>query len=239
MEANYRGKGKWYPGRVKQARSDGTFDINYDDGESETRVDPDLVRAIGGGSTLLRSESLPRASQCGWARETRWEANFRVRGKWYPGRISSDRVDGTYDVAYDDGESEMRVGAELIRSKALEGSLRMSAEQKPRIEEGSKVEANYGGKGKWYPGRVRQIRSDGTFDINYDDGESETRVDPDLVRAIGGAGTGGLARSPVRAVVVRISEGDKVEANYRGKGKWYPGRVKQARSDGHLRHQLR
>ena len=142
---------------MKQARSDGTFDINYDDGESETRVDPDLVRAIGGGSTLLRSESPPARKPVRLGEGDKVEANFRGRGKWYPGRISRDRGDGTYDVAYDDGESEMRVGAELIRSKALEGSLRMSAEQKPRIEEGSKVEANYRGKGKWYPGRVKQI----------------------------------------------------------------------------------
>jgi ATP-dependent Clp protease protease subunit len=32
------------------------------------------------------------------------EANFKGRGKYYPGRISRDRGDGTFDIDYDDGE---------------------------------------------------------------------------------------------------------------------------------------
>ena len=51
-----------------------------------------------------------------------------------------------------------------------------------RIEEGSKVEGNYRGKGKWFPGKITRDRGDHTFDIAYDDGESETRVDELLIR---------------------------------------------------------
>ena len=118
------------------------------------------------------------------------EANYKGRGKWFPGRIKRDHMNGTFDVDYDDGEVETRVPEDLIRLK--ESSLRLSAEKRPRIEEGSKVEGNYRGKGKWYPGRVKQVRSDGTIDIDYDDGEVETRVHSDLVRLVGGA-AGGLS----------------------------------------------
>ena len=71
-----------------------------------------------------------------------------------------------------------------------------------RIEEGSKVEGNYRGKGKWFAGKITRDRGDHTFDIAYDDGESETRVDELLIRLVddfesrGDAGSGrGRGRS--------------------------------------------
>jgi hypothetical protein len=51
IEGNYRGKGKWYPGKIRRDRGDGTFDLSYDDGEEETKVSKDNVRSRGGGST--------------------------------------------------------------------------------------------------------------------------------------------------------------------------------------------
>ena len=50
--------------------------------------------------------------------------------------------------------------------------------------EGSKVEANYRGRGKFYPGRVKRDRGDGTYDIEYDDGERETRLPSDGIRKV-------------------------------------------------------
>jgi hypothetical protein len=44
VEANYRGRGKWYKGKVTRDRGDNTFDIRYDDGESEMRVTEDMIR---------------------------------------------------------------------------------------------------------------------------------------------------------------------------------------------------
>ena len=55
VEGNYRGKGKWYPGKITRDRRDGTFDIAYDDGESETRVDELLIRIAGGSSSAASS----------------------------------------------------------------------------------------------------------------------------------------------------------------------------------------
>ena len=47
------------------------------------------------------------------------EADYRGRGKFYPGKISRDRGDSSYDIAYDDGERETRVEARLIRKLSL------------------------------------------------------------------------------------------------------------------------
>lgn len=63
------------------------------------------------------------------------------------------------------------------------------------------------GHQKYYPGKISRDGGDGTFDIDYDDGESETRVEQRLIRAKDGVGGGGA-----------FAEGDKIEvigARYR------------------------
>ena len=51
-----------------------------------------------------------------------------------------------------------------LRGSVEGGNLAASLE----IVAGAKVEANYRGKGKWYPGKVSRDRGDGTYDISYD-----------------------------------------------------------------------
>ena len=131
------------------------------------------------------------------------------------------RADGTFDVDYDDGEFEMKVPEDLIRVK--EGA---AGGRKKVLEEGDKVEGNYKGKGKWYPGKIRKVRLDGTFDIDYNDGEQEIRVPEDLIRPIESL-EDSRGTSSSRAKPAALSEGMKIEANYKGKGKWYPGVIKR------------
>ena len=52
------------------------------------------------------------------------------------------------------------------------------------IKEGSKVKANWKGKGLMYPWKITRDHGDGTFDILYDDGDSEVRVKEDRIRAV-------------------------------------------------------
>jgi Ca2+-binding EF-hand superfamily protein len=59
-----------------------------------------------------------------------------------------------------------------------------SSPRRTKLKEGDKVEANYRGRGKFYPGRIRRDREDGTYDIDYDDGEAETRVKEDMIRSL-------------------------------------------------------
>ncbi|KAJ1422545.1 hypothetical protein B484DRAFT_399026, partial [Ochromonadaceae sp. CCMP2298] len=47
---------------------------------------------------------------------------------------------------------------------------------------GDKVEADFKGHGKWHPGVVKRVRG-GTFDIIYDDGQTESGVPPGRVRS--------------------------------------------------------
>lgn len=100
-------------------------------------------------------------------------ANWRGRGKYYPGYIAQENNDGTYDVNYDDGERETRVDAfRIIPHDGIEIEYR----------DGDRVEVNYRGKGKYYPGRIQRARPYGRYDISYDDGEQESCVLGSLIR---------------------------------------------------------
>ena len=41
------------------------------------------------------------------------------------------------------------------------------------FREGDKVEARYRGKLRYFPGVIRRVNRDATFDIDYNDGEKE------------------------------------------------------------------
>ena len=204
VEARFRGGSKYYPGRISRARLNGTFDIDYADGEKETSVQREYVRAKGRDRERDRdrdrdqAEPSPRSSRDRGAVSRRMEegakveGNYKGKGKWYPGKITRDRRDGTFDIAYDDGESESRVDELLIRlsgvssaqmssSSGRDGGIEARAED---FREGSKVEADYRGKGKYYSGRITRARLNGTFDIDYDDGEKEVGVPRDSLRAL-------------------------------------------------------
>ena len=62
---------------------------------------------------------------------------------------------------------------------------------------GSRVEACFRGRSKWYPGVITQIRNegDGHYDIAYDDGETETHVPRQLVRLLQDRKSSHVARS--------------------------------------------
>ena len=143
-----------------------------------------------------------------------------MKGQWYPGRVSRIRSDGSYDVDYDDGAKEYRVQARLVR-----GRDRAAESPAPEVRVGDRVEGNHRGLGRWYPGKVGRVHSDGTYTVDYDDGEQERRIDAAMVRAIGGAAPGSPKKHKMR-------EGDRVEANYRGRGKWFKGKIDREHYDG-------
>ena len=65
-----------------------------------------------------------------------------------------------------------------------------------------KVEARYRGKSRYYPGVIGRAKGDGTYDIDYDDGERETGVRAELIKPVGPAGPAGPVKpaGPVNGV---------------------------------------
>ena len=101
-EAQYKGKGKWYQGTVKFIHEDGFVDVEYDDGERDFGLAPRCVVAVRPTKSEISRRLEPPAEG------DQVEGNYRGKGKWYPGKITRDRQDGTFDISYDDGESGRR-----------------------------------------------------------------------------------------------------------------------------------
>ena len=168
------------------------FDIAYDDGEAETRVEERLIRSLDGGGRS-RSPS-PRGGRRGRLREgAKIEARYRGRSRYYPGRIARDRGDGTFDVDC---------------TEAASFCLHTRGRRVPR-------------------GRVLT-----RFTHADDDGEKETRVLEEYIKQTGGGDSPRDSRSPRGRRGSRLSEGDAIEARYRGRSKYYKGRIRRDRGDG-------
>jgi hypothetical protein len=245
IEGNYRGRGRWYPGRISGINRDGTYNIDYDDGEIERFIEELNIRVKDtySYSSPSRGYDEPRRRDCNDSRSrndsfeegTKIEARYRGRSKWYPGKIRRINRDGTFDIIYDDGEREIGVDSNMIRK--LEESLSASRGQRNdrnrRFEEGMKVESNYRGRGKWFPAVISRERVNGTFDINYDDGERELGVDGNLIRQReDNSRRRSRSSSPSQETTYEeIAIGTKIEARFKGGSKWFQGRITNKRSD--------
>jgi len=200
IEARYKGKERFYPGIISKDNRDGTYAIDYDDGEKESRVKHAFIKSQGkSGGGMKHSprgggvKNSPRASsrnnsdteEEGMKRGDKVEARYRGGAKFYPGVIKRDNRDGTFDVDYDDGEKEKDVKKRLItKLKADKGKDSSDTEQESDdFKRGDKVEAKYRGGAKFYLGVIARDNRDGTFDVNYDDGE-KVRATTDLVSAL-------------------------------------------------------
>ncbi|CAM9994799.1 unnamed protein product, partial [Ectocarpus sp. 13 AM-2016] len=219
VEANFRSRGRFYPGRISRVNLDGTFDIDYDDGEKERGVTDDLIRASDRGSSH-RDEGRS-AGNGRLERGDRVEARYRGRGtKFYKGKISRVNSRGTFDISYDDGEKEIGIAAEHVRSLEPKNSTGDNDVRGSGMVRGDRVEVRYRGKGtKFYKGKISRVNSDDTMDIAYDDGEKEIGIAAEHVRSLDRpTSAGGRGRAG------RMARGDRVEASYRGKGtKFYKG----------------
>ena len=235
VEGNYRGRGKFYKGRVARVNLDGTFNIDYDDGEKERGVPEDNVRSVG-EATNTDSRTGGRGSKEIGALQKgdRVEARYRGRGtKFYKGKIKRVNSDDTFDIDYDDGEKELGIAAEHV--VALEQPITSRGndrdgrrgEERPTLREGDNVEGNYRGRGRFYKGVISRVNLDGTFNIDYNDGEKERGLADDMIRKEKG-GTGVKPSA-------KLNRGDRVEARYRGKGtKFYKGKIARVNSDATL-----
>ena len=77
------------------------------------------------------------------------------------------------------------------------------ASEPAKLEVGTRVEANYRGRGKYYAGKISRVRLNGTFDVDYDDNEKEMGLARDLIRVPG------RPASPGRSVDDRDRDRDR------------------------------
>ena len=104
------------------------------------------------------------------------EADFRGRGRYYAGKITSVREDGSYDILYEDGDAEACVAPESVRRRSEKPEAARPETGEPALSVGDAVWAK-----TYYPGAIEKVHEDATYDILYEDGEREARVAEALI----------------------------------------------------------
>eukprot|EP00501_MAST-03F_sp_TOSAG23-6_P000732 GSMAST32.ASY1.ANO1.760.1 assembled CDS len=289
IEACFGGGQKYFKGIITRRRADNTYDIRYDDGDSERRVRPKLIRKL---SSRYNSRDATSGDEAG-GRNRKWHEGDKVKARYngskafFTGTITRIRYDDTFDIRYADGDTASRVPrshiqsidystsphrkhngwkssssddsnkqGEISRGDRIQADYKVNSssdsdsggemvtDDDAEIEEGDKIEARYGGKSKFYKGKVVGTHSDGTFDILYEDGDKEKRVKRKYIKkktskkkkktkskanSSSDSDSGGEMVTDDDA---EIEEGDKIEARYGGKSKFYKGKVVGTHSDG-------
>lgn len=260
IEARYKRGRKWYPGVIRAINHDGTYDIRYKDGDSEHDVEPGLVRGLGMASvnSLATSATSESNTMRGGSRSSfdfavgeKVEARFGGRSRWYKATVDVKNRDGTYDLIYADGDEERRVGSDLIRrvdggagtrqvsrspGRRVVSGAGTDSEVDPvggaRLREGDEIEARYKRGPKYYPGVIRTVNRDGTYDIRYKDGDSERSVNRGLIKGKHMDSTDSLASGRDIRNTASFTAGDEVEARLGGRSHWFKASVRRKNRDG-------
>ena len=231
----------------KKGRKLATYDLEYDDGDKEKEVARSMIRLLLKSDDSKRGKKRPNKQKFGSDSDsnsdndndtddasddhaseldegTKVEARYHGKNKWYKATVVKVRKDKkgrkptTYDLEYDDGDTEKEVVREMIR-KLKSGDSKKDKKKKDKkkkksgsgsdsssssssdddsdsddgtseLEEGTKVEARYGGKDKWYKATVVKVRKDKkgrkatTYDLEYDDGNKDKRVARAMIRKL-------------------------------------------------------
>ena len=135
----------------------------------------------------------------------------------FTGKIEKEHKDGTYDIKCTDG-NHITISVHASHMTLIE-SHETIVDDVFNLDD--KVECNFKGKGKWYPGTVSRVRADdSTFDVVYDDGDKELHVPGARLRYKDGEAPLKFKVSPST-----FSVGNSVEARYKGRSRYYSAKI--------------
>jgi hypothetical protein len=208
VEAKLKGWTKYYPGIItKVYGADGTYDIKFDDGERGVDVSGVMVRSLGKPHTQSATTKYKEGDNV--------EAKVQGWTKWYPGVVVRARRDSTYDIMFEDGERKTNVDMSQMRmvsrgggggagsggrgagkessgsSSRNEHSGGHSRSRHPKFTKNQRVRARSSSSSSWKRARISRTHPDGVYDVKYDTGMRELRVEASNLQAIEGAGGGG------------------------------------------------
>lgn len=219
VTANWRGRGRYYAGQVTRVVSACCYTVRYSDGDTESCVDPTNIRIVTAisGTCVARTGSGSTTGACTTGYSV--EVNWRGIGRYYPGIVTAC-LRGSYSIRYSDGDTETSVPGSRIRNcrRAATPSPSSCNVAGRRCANGSAVQANFRGRGRYFAATVRSCTG-GQFSLQYNDGDSETSVPSSRLRNCVAASTTCSGRSQGYQL------GNRVTVNWQNGGRFFPGRI--------------
>lgn len=147
---------QFYPGRIDSITEQGLYNLTFDDGESVQQVHPSFIKAAaiedtrtGGRTGRFHVSDRVLAKLEGWDRT-------------YAGTVKAVDGQARYDILFDDGEFCAGVDETLIHTG-----------RPVPLAKGSRVLATIPGWKQHYPGKIECVNLNGTYDILFDDGDTQ------------------------------------------------------------------
>lgn len=195
VEARNNEQDDFSRGKILRARYDGTFDVFCDDGKRLLGISKDNIRLLVSNdiakeknltASFNKYKKSDNTEHVRFEIGTEVEARYRGKSQFYPGKIVKCRYDGSYDIHYNDGERELGVPKDLIRTPCtVENQQHWDSSENQSsafLSIGTEVETRYRGTNRYCSGKILRKRFDGTFDILYNDGERELGVSRSMIR---------------------------------------------------------
>jgi hypothetical protein len=143
--------------------NEGTLDVVFEDGETDEELRPNCVRPF-------------QPYKVGEVIEARDGESEYLRGtvvKIYP--YARNGI-GLYDVQMEHGTLRTMVSTSAMR--------RFDPEPDDAVEVGTAIEARYAGGREWFAGTVTKVNPDGSYSVQYDDGDFEKSVPRSFIRVL-------------------------------------------------------
>jgi len=109
----------WYGGTIRAANANGTYAIDYDDGDTELTAKASRIKPEQETDSPAEEEQQLRAAKAEMAPimpGQRVQARFRGDTAWYGGTVRAVNVKGGHVIDYDDGDCEEAVQRDLIKA---------------------------------------------------------------------------------------------------------------------------
>lgn len=159
---------EWYRGVITDVfPTEMTLTIRYDDGDFDTlspyclrrfvpyRIDEEVEYHLdGGGGDYI----------------------------WYMGKIINENDQDFFDVETEDGQILRNISAAQFRRS--ESFFYQNIEGSKKLKVGVKIRALFEGGSLWFPGKIVNDNEDGTYDVEYDDGDFESGVSYNMIQLV-------------------------------------------------------
>jgi hypothetical protein len=113
------------------------------------------------------------------------EVELDEEGDWYPATVTKVHPFGTYNLEDEDGTEEFDVRRASLRLVPDDDDkpLRVRVQYIP-LQMGQRVEANFESSGQWFEGHIDKKNRDGTFAVQFEDGDYEDGLPKQSIRPI-------------------------------------------------------